>query len=151
LARCAAFDHVAGHGEGRAHEADHRHLARQRAHHLLDGLAHVTEFIGVGGGKRIHVVGGAHGVGDHRAFALFVFQFQAHRFDRQQQIRENNGGIHVQHLDGLQGHRGGQVRAFTDFQNAVLLANLAVLFHVPAGLPHEPHGSYVRGPPPAGI
>ena len=67
IARGAAFDHVAGHGEGRAHEADDGDLAGEGADHVLNGLAHVAEVVGVGGGERIDVVGGADGIVDDGA------------------------------------------------------------------------------------
>ncbi len=151
IARRAAFDHVAGHGERRAHEADHGDASGQRAHHQLDRLAHVAQFVGIGGGERIHVVGGAHGIADHRTFALLVAQLQAHRLHRQQQVREDDGRIHVQDFHRLQRDRRRQVGPLADFEDPVLLADLAVLLHVAAGLPHEPHRPHIGGPPPAGI
>ena len=56
----------------------------QRAHHLLDGLSDISEIVGIGGGERVYVVGGAHGVVDHRPFSGREPQPQAHRLDRQE-------------------------------------------------------------------
>ena len=151
IARRAAFDHVAGHGEGGAHEADHGHAAGQGAHHQLDRLAHVAEFVGVGGGERIHVVRGADGIADHRTFALLVAQLEAHRLHRKQQVREDDGRIHIQRFHRLQRDGRRQVGPLAHFEDPVLLADLAVLLHVAAGLPHEPHRPHIGGPAPAGV
>jgi hypothetical protein len=53
-ARGAALDHVAGEGKRRAHEADHRHLTGQRAHHVLNGLADIAQVVGIGRRKAVY-------------------------------------------------------------------------------------------------
>ena len=55
-ARRPAFNHVAGHRERSAHKPDHRHPARQRPHHLLDRLAHIAQIIGVRDRQAIDVI-----------------------------------------------------------------------------------------------
>ena len=70
ILRRPALNHVAGHRERSAHESDHRHAARERAHHLLDGFANVAQIVRVRDGEAIDVIRGPHRVVDHRALAL---------------------------------------------------------------------------------
>ncbi len=126
-------------------------LPRQRADYLLNCLAHVAQIVGVAGRERIDVVGRTHGVADHRAFAFLIAQLEAHGLHRQQQVGEDDGGIHVEHFDRLQRDGRGQIGALADFENAVALADLAVFLHVAAGLPHEPNRAHVGGPAAASV
>jgi hypothetical protein len=55
---------------------------------------------------------------DPRPLARGEAQLEAHRLDRQQQIGENDGRVHIQNLDRLQRNGRGQIRPFANFQNA---------------------------------
>ena len=93
----------------------------------------------------------AHRIIDNGAFTCDKAELESHRLDREQQVGEDDGGVHVQDLDRLQGHGGRQVWPLAHFQHAVLGTDLAILFQVPAGLTHEPDGSDVRRPPAARV
>ena len=117
----------------------------------LNRLADVTEFVGIRNRQAVDIARGAHRIVDHRAFAGGEAQLQAHRLDRQQQIGENDGGVDVQNLHGLQRDLRRQIGPFADFQNPVLGADIAVLLHVAPGLAHEPDRPDIGRPAPAGI
>ena len=63
---------------------------------------------------------------------------QAHGFDGKEQVGKDDGRVHVQHFDGLQGDGGGDVRPLAHLENPVMLTNLAVLLHVAPSLAHKP-------------
>ncbi len=73
-------------------------------------------------------------------------QLEAHGLNRQKQIGENDGGVDVQNLHRLQRDLRGQIRAFAQFQDSVLGADVPVLLHIAAGLTHEPDWPDVGGP-----
>jgi hypothetical protein len=75
---------------------------------------------------------------------------QAHNFERQQEIGKDDGGINFEIFRSRDGNFGGQFWLLADFDERVMLANLAVLRHVATGLAHEPHGRGVNRKPPAG-
>jgi hypothetical protein len=62
-----------------------------------------------------------------RAFALAIAQLQAHRFDGQQQIGENDGRVHVQRFHRLQRDGGGQIGPLADLEQR-FGADVAVRF-----------------------
>jgi hypothetical protein len=78
-------------------------------------------------------------------------ELEAHGLYRQQQVGEDDGSVDIQDLDGLQRDLRGQVGALADIQDASLGADVAVLFHVTAGLPHKPDRPNVGRPAAAGI
>ena len=86
-----------------------------------------------------------------RTFLLRIAELQAHRLDGQQQIGENDGRVHIEGFDRLQGNGGGQIRALADLKHRVFRANIPVGLHIAAGLPHKPDRPDVGGPSPAGI
>ena len=92
-----------------------------------------------------------HRIIDARPFAGGEAQLEAHRFDGQQQVGEDDGGIHVQNLDRLQRDGSGQVRALADFEDAVAGADLPVLAQIAARLAHEPYRANVGRSAPARI
>ncbi len=147
----AAFDHVTGERERRAHKTDHRHASGQLPDHQLDSFADIAQFVGVRDRERIDIVGGPHWIVDIRPFAGDEFELEAHGLDRKQQVGENNRGIDIQDLDGLQGHLRGEIGPFADLQDARLGADLPVLFHVAASLPHKPDRPYIGRPAAARI
>ncbi len=144
--RRAAFDHVARHGERRAHESDHRHLAGEPLDYGLDRFGYVSQIVRVRRRQRVHVGRETHGIVDDRPDAVGEPQLQPHRLDGEQQVGENDGRVHVQDLHRLQGHGSREVRPLAHFQHPVLRTDIAVLFQIPPGLTHEPDGSYIRRP-----
>ena len=83
-------------------------------------------------------------------FALDEVERYAERFKRQQQVREEDRGVDLDTVDGLQRHLGREFRLPADLQQGVPGADGAVLGHVAAGLPHEPDRGVVGRQAPAG-
>ena len=75
----------------------------------------------------------------------------AHAEDREHDVREHHGGIDVVTANRLERHLGAELGRACDLEEAVTLANGAVLRQRTAGLAHEPHGGALdrlaqRGP-----
>ena len=70
---------------------------------------------------------------------------QAHDFEREQEVGENDGGVDAENFGGGDGDFGGERGLLADFEQGMLLANGAVLGHVASGLAHEPDGSSIDG------
>ena len=68
---------------------------------------------------------------------------QAHDFEREQEIGEDDGGVDAEKFGGGDGDFGGERGLLADFEQRVLLADGAVFRHVASGLAHEPDGSAV--------
>ena len=100
--------------------------------------------------RSLHVFGGAEGLLDHRPFSGGEMEGQAHDLQRQQQVGEDDGGVNLQELGGGDGHFGGEFRLLADFDQRMVLADVAVFLHVAAGLAHEPDRSGFHRKPLAG-
>ena len=70
---------------------------------------------------------------------------QAHDFERQQKVGEDDGGVDAEDFRGRDGDLGGERGLLADLQKRVLLADRAILGHVASGLAHEPDGCAVDG------
>ena len=68
---------------------------------------------------------------------------QAHDFEREQKVGENDGGIDAEKFSGGDGDFGGERGILANLEQRVLLANGAVFGHVASGLAHEPDGRAV--------
>ena len=67
-------------------------------------------------------------------------QLDAHRHQRRQNVREDDGGVEPEAADRLQRHLGGDLgRAAHGQEVTGLLSDLAVLGQVASGLAHHPH------------
>ena len=145
VARAAAFDHVAGESEGRSAETDYGNFAREMFRYQAHGFGDVAEFGGAVGAELSHVFGGADGLLDDRAFSGGKMKGQAHDFEREQEVGEDDGGVDAEKFGGGDGDFGGEFGLLADFEQRMLLANGAILGHVASGLAHEPDGSVVDG------
>ncbi len=145
VARAAAFDHVAGQGEGRTAKADDAEAVAEVRGNFLDGAGDVAKFVGAIGAQGCHVVGGAHGMMHDRAFAGLEFEGQAHGLERQQQVGKDDGRVDAELLGGGDGDLGREVGLLADFNQRVVLADVAVLLHVAAGLAQKPDGRAIDG------
>ena len=119
---------------------------------MLDGLAHVAEVVGVGGGKRVDVVGRAHRVVDHRALRpsrnCSFRPIGSTGSSRSAKMMAASTSSISTGCSVTVAARSGRLQ----ISRMPCLARISpVLLHVPAGLPHEPHGPHIRGPAPAGI
>ena len=150
MPRPAALDHVAGQGKRRAAEADDRQLVSEVLDHQRNRIGDVSQFGGAIGAQKLHVFRGAEGLLDHRPFARGEMEWQAHDLQRQQQVGEDDGGVNLEELGGGDGDFGGQFRLLADFDQRMVLADVAVLLHVTARLAHEPYGSGFHRKPPTG-
>jgi hypothetical protein len=56
---------------------------------------------------------------DCRAFTFDEVKGQSHWCERQEQIREENGRVNLERVDGLQRHRCGKLRRPADFEQRV--------------------------------
>ena len=80
-----------------------------------------------------------------RTLAAHEVEGQPQRRQGNQQIREQDGRIHLDAAQRLQRDLGGQVRLTADLEQAVPFAERPVLGHVPARLAHEPDGGASTG------
>ena len=140
VARAAAFDQVGRQGERRAGKADERHFVFQFFADFFDRLVDEAK---VRCRRRnliqaVDIFAAAHRPMDHRAIAFGVFQADAHRFEDQQDIGEQYRRIDAQLLHRRDGDLRGEIGLLAQFEKAILGAQLAVFFHVAAGLAHEP-------------
>ena len=98
----------------------------------------------------IDLLNRTHGRVDDRTFALDEVERNAHRFEREQQVREQDGRVHLDRLDRLHGDLGGELRLAADLKQGVSFAKRAVGGHVAAGLSHEPDRRRIDRFAPAG-
>ena len=138
--RRSAFDRVRGQRERRAAETDQRDPAGQLAAHQPDRFEHMPESLArLEVAQPRHIAGGANRLRDCRPFALDEIEVEPHRREGQQQVGEQDRGVHVKGIDRLQRHLDRHVGARDDLEQCVALAQRPVLGHIPAGLAHEPH------------
>ena len=83
--------------------------------------------------------------GDVRSLARREAEAEAEGLERQQDVGEENRGVHAQPLDGLEGHLRGELGVVAQLEQRVLLPQGAVLRQVPPCLTHEPHRRDVAG------
>ena len=100
---------------------------------------------------RVDVGLAAQRVLDRRTFAVDEVEADAHRLERQQQIGEQNRGVHLDAADRLQRDFGGEIGRAAEVEQRIALAQRAVLAHVAARLAHEPDGRGVDRLAPAGF
>ena len=110
-----------------------------------NALGNIAQFGRAVGGKNLDILGGADGLLDDRAFGGGEVEWQAHDFQGKQQVGKNDGGVNAKSFGGRDGDLGGQRGLLADFDEGVVLADFAVLGHVPSCLAHEPDRSRVGG------
>jgi hypothetical protein len=119
---------------------------------LPDGIQHIAERltrVESSDARQVGLV--TQGLIDRRPFTRHEVEGNPHWLERDQQIRKENRGVHVDPFDRLERDFGGEIGCSTNIEDAVPFAKAAVLGHVPAGLPHEPDRRRVNGFPPAGF
>ena len=142
--RMAPFNRIGGERERRSGKSNQRHAAGKLTLDLSDRGENVRQGLPrLESSDRREVGFGAQRFFDLRSFALKKIEGDAHRFERQEQIGKENRGVHVDAAHRLQRDRSREVRCTTNIEQGIPLAELAVLAHVAAGLPHEPNGSGV--------
>ena len=147
----AAFNHVAGEGEGGADEADDAELVSVGAGwgevfgYELDGAGDVLEVFGAVCAELGDLVVGADGGVDMGALAGYEFKVQAHGGEGEEKVGKDDGGVDGEALGGGDGNFCGDGGGAADFQQGVMLADGHIFRHVSAGLTEEPYGGAVNG------
>ena len=150
IARTAALYHVRREREGRAAKADEREGGVHPLPGLADRLEHEGEALArLRLPQAIHAGSLAHRVVQNGA-SLQVFEVHAHGLQDEQNVREQDGGVRADGVERRDGHLGGQIGRAAKLDKGDLLADGAVLAHVPARLAHEPYGRPGVLQPPAG-
>ena len=123
VARGPALDGVRRQRERRAGEADERDAAVELPSRHRNRVQHVAEpFARLEQPEPFDVSFGPERLLDPRAFAFDEVERQAHRFEGQQQVREDDGGVDVDGVDRLQGDAGGQLGRPTELEEGVPFA-----------------------------
>ncbi len=71
---------------------------------------------------------------------VFEFEWEAHGFGGDQDVREDDDRVHAKATEGLHGDFDGEVRRFANFQKRMFCADFAVFGEIAAGLAHHPDG-----------
>ena len=145
IARAAAFNHVAGEGEGRAAESDDAERVLEMGDDALDGVGNVGQLGGAVGDERIDGFGIAERLVDDGAFALLEFKVEAHAIEREEQVGKDDGGVDAELFRGGDSDFGGKLGAPADFEERMMAADFHVFGHIAAGLAEEPDGGTVDG------
>ena len=93
---------------------------------------------------------GPHGMMDHGTLAGLEFEIEAHGLERQQQVGEDDRGVDAELLGGRDGDFCGELGLLADFHQRVVLADVAILLHVAAGLAQKPDRRAIDGAAQAG-
>jgi hypothetical protein len=93
IARASTFDHVAGEGEGCAAETDHGQAVAEMLRDQGHSFGDISELGGAVSAQVRDVFLAAHGLLDDRTFSCREMEGQAHHFERQQKVSENDGGV----------------------------------------------------------
>ena len=90
--------------------------------------------------QAIDVGGRADRIVQHRPLAGRELQVDAHRFEDQQQVGEDDGRIDAEPLDRGEHDLGGEVGILAQIEKRGRSPQFAILGHIAAGLPHQPDG-----------
>src|SRR5580700_201311 len=104
IARATAFDHVAAKGERRSAKADHGKPLAEVPANQANSLGNVTEVSCMIDAQAVDVFLDADGFLNDGPLARGKMKWQAHDFERKQQISKDDGGIHAQDFCGGDGH-----------------------------------------------
>ena len=147
-----AFNRVGGQREGRAPEADERHATCELDAKDPDRFEHVRQrFPRLEATQTIHIAGCANRLRDRRAFPFHEIEIEPHRREGNEQIGEEDRGVHVDDVHGLKRHGDGEFGRTADVEQRVALPQRAIIRHVPSGLAHEPDGRGIDRLAPTGF
>ncbi len=151
VTRAAAFHEIGRERPGSAAEADHRDLLRQLAPHQPERGEDVAQrLLDVRQAQSRDVLAPPHRTRERRAVAAHELQLGAHRFEWQQDVGEQDGGVDAQACDGLQRRLGGELGSLAESQEIDPLPQRAILREIAAGLAHDPHRPALGRLAPAG-
>src|SRR5690606_9937929 len=124
---------------------DERRLAVELTPNQPDRLEHITEpLFRLTNPKFFDRRAITHGRVDDRAFAFFERERRAHRLERQEDVREEDGRIDAE-PKRLERHLERELRRLADLEERVFFPERTVLGHVAAGLTHEPNRRHIHG------
>jgi len=109
-------------------------LAAQAAQDLSDGDVGVD----AGGLEAVQIVDVAQRRIQHRAGPFFEVQVHAHQLEGNQNVVEDNGGVDVQRVDGLQRDLERKIDRASHLHEGVLLAQHLIAGQIATGLAHHP-------------
>src|SRR5260370_12401290 len=115
VARTAAFDHVAGEGEGRPAKSDDRKLSGKMFRDQAHRLGNIAEFSGAVGAKLGYVFRGADWLLDNGALSGGEIERQYHDFERKEEISKNDGGVDAEKFGGSNRDFGGARGLLAEF------------------------------------
>ena len=132
-----ALHQVGREREGASGEPDQRPLA-QFGHERPDRLGHVGHVARVQGAQPLQIPGRAHRSLDHRPDPGLDVHVDSDRAQRDHDVAEQDGRVHVVPAQRLQGDLGDQLGAGARVEHRDALPHPPVLGQRPARLPHEP-------------
>mmetsp|Transcript_12877 Transcript_12877/g.36911 ORF Transcript_12877/g.36911 Transcript_12877/m.36911 type:complete len:342 (+) Transcript_12877:6421-7446(+) len=139
----ASLDDVGGQGEGGANKAEHGRLtAANFLPEPAEGLADVGDAVlRVELGDRIDLLLGPDGVEDNGPLAGQDVKRDVHAGDRGENVREQNDAVRLEGPPRLKRDLDGEVGVLGALPEGLVdLAHVLIHLHVPARLPHHPHG-----------
>ena len=92
----------------------------------------------------LHLGAAAGGIVNHRSLAFGELQLDAHGFQGEEDVGEDDGGIHTQFFYGEEGYLSCQLRRLTEGKKRILPPQGAVLCEEAACLPHQPDRRILR-------
>src|SRR6202163_3568474 len=110
-----------------------------------NAFGNIAEVGGAVGAQIRDVFFAANRLLDDGTFARGEVKGQAHNFEGQQEVGEDDGGVNAENFSGGDSDLGGESGLLADLEEGILLSDRAVFGHVPSSLAHEPHGSAVHG------
>ena len=146
LLRAFAFDHVGRERPRRASEPDEGHFAVDLATGQLQGVEHVRKMLlRIHGVQLVQILERAERGGELRADAFIEREVHAHGFGDDQNVAEDDRGIHANEVQRLQRDFHGQLRRAAHRQEVRLRTNRAILRQIPSCLAHHPHRRALDG------
>ena len=131
---------------------DERHAIGERSAKKPDRFEHVRQrFTRLEAAQPIHVAGAPDRMRNRGSFALDEIEIEPHRGEGNQKVREQDCGVDVDDVHGLQRDRHREFGRSADVEQGVALPQGPVVGHVTPGLAHEPDRRHVNRLPPAGL
>jgi hypothetical protein len=110
-----------------------------------DRFGDITKLSGLVAAELGYIFLGADRLLDDRTFSGGEMEGQAHHFEGEEKISEDDGGVDSEKFGSGDSNFGREFGLFADLEQRMLLANGAVLRHVASGLAHEPDRSSIDG------
>ena len=140
----APFNRIRRQREGGARETDERDTSGQLGLHLPDRVQDMRErFTRLETPDAVDVLLAANRVFDCGSFAADEVEPDAHGLEREQEIGEQYGGVHLDAAYRLERDFGGEIGRAAQVEQRISFAQRAIFAHVAAGLAHEPDGCRV--------